>query len=252
MSGLSPGQIIALADGRHAVVKFVGNTHFAPGEWVGVELEDATGKNDGAVQGERYFDCKMGFGMFLRPAAIAEFVDPDPAPTKPKVNGNATNGSAVKPRPSMGVNGGGGVAGKRQSVGPTALKRQSLASASPTPASRPPGGRPSLRVCKALDVEGYLEASNVYLVPYKITYETACLYNILGSLYAPNEHALYPNTKDVCCGPQIEAGCWKLDIYGASSSSQLENNTTIISWSAEQNVQAKQCFFTGSAIESTS
>ena len=145
MGDLSPGQTIALADGRHAVVRFVGNTHFAPGGWVGVELEDGTGKNDGAVQGERYFDCEMGHGMFLRPAAVAEIIEQAPAP-KPKVNGTATNGSAVKPRPSSGVSGLAGVAGKRQSVGPAASKRQSLAAASPTPASRPPGGRPSLRV----------------------------------------------------------------------------------------------------------
>lgn len=64
------GQVILLGDGRRGTIRYVGPTYFAPGEWVGVELETTTGKNDGSVQGERYFDCAMGRGMFLRPSAV--------------------------------------------------------------------------------------------------------------------------------------------------------------------------------------
>jgi dynactin complex subunit len=63
MSDLAVGQIIQLSDKRKAVIRFVGQTHFSQGDWVGVELDDDSGKNDGAVQGERYFDCAMGRGM---------------------------------------------------------------------------------------------------------------------------------------------------------------------------------------------
>ncbi|KAI0878592.1 dynactin [Hypoxylon argillaceum] len=70
MSEIVVGQYIQLSDGRNATVRFVGQTHFAAGDWVGVELEDDSGKNDGAVQGERYFDCMPARGMFVRPTTI--------------------------------------------------------------------------------------------------------------------------------------------------------------------------------------
>ncbi|CAK7209532.1 hypothetical protein SCUCBS95973_000472 [Sporothrix curviconia] len=64
------GHIVQLQDGTRGIIRFAGQPHFAPGDWVGVELESAIGKNDGSVQGERYFDCAMGHGMFLRPRAV--------------------------------------------------------------------------------------------------------------------------------------------------------------------------------------
>lgn len=56
-------------------VKFAGVTKFAAGPWVGVELDAPEGKNDGTVQGERYFDCKPGHGIFARPNSVR----PEPA-----------------------------------------------------------------------------------------------------------------------------------------------------------------------------
>ncbi|KAL1842302.1 hypothetical protein VTJ49DRAFT_5583 [Mycothermus thermophilus] len=68
--GLAVGQQVLLNDGREGTVRFVGATQFAPGIWVGVELPDATGKNDGAVQGTRYFECPPTHGIFVRPIAL--------------------------------------------------------------------------------------------------------------------------------------------------------------------------------------
>lgn len=65
-----PGQLTQLTDGRQGTVQFAGETLFAPGDWVGVVLEEPTGKNDGAVQGHRYFHCTPGHGIFVRPAAL--------------------------------------------------------------------------------------------------------------------------------------------------------------------------------------
>ncbi|KAM0427019.1 hypothetical protein ACHAPT_007917 [Fusarium lateritium] len=88
MPDFKPGQIVQLSDGRKGTVRFAGPTHFQVGEWVGIELEEKTGKNDGSVQGERYFDCPMGYGMFVKPmmaTIIAQAPAPRPArkPSRP-------------------------------------------------------------------------------------------------------------------------------------------------------------------------
>ncbi|KAK6226145.1 CAP-Gly domain-containing protein [Colletotrichum tabaci] len=83
MSDLAVGQTVRLPDGRTGIVRFVGNTHFASGDWVGVELEDDSGKNDGSVQGERYFDCSMGHGMFVRPTTLVVTAQAPAAAPKP-------------------------------------------------------------------------------------------------------------------------------------------------------------------------
>ena len=46
-------------------VRFCGKPEFAEGVWCGIELDDADGKNNGSVQGIRYFSCEAGYGVFV-------------------------------------------------------------------------------------------------------------------------------------------------------------------------------------------
>ncbi|KAJ3215541.1 hypothetical protein HK099_006307 [Clydaea vesicula] len=62
---MSVGQRVSV-NGVNGVIRFVGETSFQTGIWVGVELDSPNGKNDGSVKGERYFTCEPLFGMFVR------------------------------------------------------------------------------------------------------------------------------------------------------------------------------------------
>lgn len=47
-------------------IRFVGRVDFATGTWVGIDLAERKGRNDGSVAGERYFDCSAKHGLFLK------------------------------------------------------------------------------------------------------------------------------------------------------------------------------------------
>ena len=52
------------------IVRYYGTTSFATGEWVGIELSEAKGKNNGSVQSRVYFICEPKKGIFVRPDAV--------------------------------------------------------------------------------------------------------------------------------------------------------------------------------------
>ena len=66
------------------IVKYSGPLHFIEGEWLGLELPDASGKNDGEVMGQRYFTCKPNHGVFIKIANARAVTESSPTlpPTK--------------------------------------------------------------------------------------------------------------------------------------------------------------------------
>jgi dynactin complex subunit len=63
-------------------VRYFGSTTFATGKWVGIELDIPSGKNDGSVQGQRYFDCKPLYGVFVRVSQIKNILEPSALATR--------------------------------------------------------------------------------------------------------------------------------------------------------------------------
>lgn len=63
----------ATTDSRRGSVAFVGPVPGIPGTagpWIGVVLDEPTGKNDGSVKGTRYFSCAQNCGVFVRPERV--------------------------------------------------------------------------------------------------------------------------------------------------------------------------------------
>ena len=56
---------------RRGTVRFIGTIPSLPGmhdaPWIGIALDEPYGKNDGSVNGERYFQCEKNHGVIVRP-----------------------------------------------------------------------------------------------------------------------------------------------------------------------------------------
>ncbi|CAN7984803.1 unnamed protein product [Ixodes hexagonus] len=71
-------------------IQFLGETQFSSGDWAGVVLDEPVGKNDGSVNGVRYFQCEPKRGVFARPERLSRFPGPG-------ANGTNTTATLVAP-----------------------------------------------------------------------------------------------------------------------------------------------------------
>jgi len=61
---------VETSKGKVGEIAFIGATRFASGAWAGVVFPKTVGKNDGSVNGVRYFRCRPRHGAFFRPDVL--------------------------------------------------------------------------------------------------------------------------------------------------------------------------------------
>ncbi|KAM4540599.1 dynactin subunit 1 isoform 7-T7 [Fundulus diaphanus] len=137
-----------IGKGQRGTVAYIGTTLFASGKWVGVILDEPKGKNDGTVQGKRYFTCEENHGIFVRQSQIqlvddgADTSPETPEPTTGRVpkreiletSKSAKLTTARRPKPSRPAGGG----GKGAASGSASASAGEMSSSEPsTPAQTP-------------------------------------------------------------------------------------------------------------------
>ena len=102
-------------------VQYVGKIPtIGKGWWIGVQYDEAVGKNDGSVKGERFFTCPLNYGGFLRPDKVRLSTDAAATSTTSSSAAAALTAAAAAPKPAAAVarppvaakapTGGGGIA----------------------------------------------------------------------------------------------------------------------------------------------
>uniref|UniRef100_A0A8D3A729 Dynactin subunit 1 n=1 Tax=Scophthalmus maximus TaxID=52904 RepID=A0A8D3A729_SCOMX len=128
--GLVGSPVEVIGKGQRGTVAYIGNTLFASGKWVGVILDEAKGKNDGTVQGKRYFTCEENQGIFVRQSQI-QLVDDGADTTSPETPEPGTGKQPSRPA---------GAGGKGAASGSASASAGEMSSSEPsTPAQTPPG-----------------------------------------------------------------------------------------------------------------
>lgn len=68
---LDIGDCVCLPDReKFGIVRYIGEVDSVKGVWVGIELKEPCGKNDGSIKGRHYFRCPPKHGVFARPHQV--------------------------------------------------------------------------------------------------------------------------------------------------------------------------------------
>uniref|UniRef100_A0A1I7ZKR7 CAP-Gly domain-containing protein n=1 Tax=Steinernema glaseri TaxID=37863 RepID=A0A1I7ZKR7_9BILA len=70
MSNFEVGDRVTTDKSGPGKLAFHGTTQFAEGIWCGIVLDQPKGKNNGTVQGVKYFSCPEKFGVFVKADAV--------------------------------------------------------------------------------------------------------------------------------------------------------------------------------------
>ncbi|KIJ13750.1 hypothetical protein PAXINDRAFT_170080 [Paxillus involutus ATCC 200175] len=148
MSTIDPpvGALVEISTGK-GVVRFCGTTSFAPGKWVGIELFEPKGKNDGSIQGVVYFSCRASHGVFIRPSQVKVIAAEPEQPPVTRAQPNLARSIVGHQRtPSTGLS----RATSLRSSGASSSSRSSSPVKAPTPVTSmlPPAGTSSPRTSR--------------------------------------------------------------------------------------------------------
>ncbi|XP_078389359.1 CAP-Gly domain-containing linker protein 3 isoform X2 [Cetorhinus maximus] len=104
--GLKLGDRVLVDADKVGTLRFCGTTEFASGQWVGVELDEPEGKNDGSVGGISYFICPPKHGYFSPVSKISKILDQTPSsvtstPKTPRMDFARMTGKTKKDKKAM-------------------------------------------------------------------------------------------------------------------------------------------------------
>uniref|UniRef100_A0A673KQB6 Dynactin subunit 1 n=1 Tax=Sinocyclocheilus rhinocerous TaxID=307959 RepID=A0A673KQB6_9TELE len=142
-----------IGKGQRGTVAYIGATLFASGKWVGVILDEPKGKNDGTVQGKRYFTCEENHGIFVRQSQVRDFIrlritaSVCPQAGRPSVRGSGLSESVLAENEST--------ASSQNALGAPVIPQPSGTPSAPPPAT-PSKEEESLRA-QVKDLEEKLE-----------------------------------------------------------------------------------------------
>lgn len=121
------------------ILRYIGPVDGVLGTFCGIELSDATGKNDGSVKGKSYFECAPKHGVFVKKELVVVIPATKPVGKRASVAGVPATSTA---RTTTSI-----AASKRQSIAPavrTNAARQSISHAAPV--KKPAAPRPSSQI----------------------------------------------------------------------------------------------------------